>query len=82
MVVFGFRQSYLYSLAGAIIFSLFILYDTSLLMNKLVRVFFLISSVHVFICYIVHNTPLSLPIRSAVLTNGVWVVYGFFSDCV
>lgn len=37
MAVFGFQQSYLYSLAGAIIFSLYILYDTSLLMNHLVR---------------------------------------------
>ncbi len=37
MSVFGFQQSYLYSLGGAIIFSLYILYDTSQLMNHLVR---------------------------------------------
>lgn len=37
MSIFGFQQSYLYSLGGAIIFSLYILYDTSQLMNHLVR---------------------------------------------
>lgn len=35
VAIFGFRQSFLYSLLGAIIFSLYILYDTSLIIRRL-----------------------------------------------
>ena len=34
--IFGYRQTYIYSLLGATVFSLYILYDTSQLMNHLV----------------------------------------------
>ncbi|CAN0560581.1 unnamed protein product, partial [Laminaria digitata] len=37
--IFGVHQSYLYSVFGAVVFSLYILYDTSLLMNHLVSWF-------------------------------------------
>lgn len=49
MAIFGFQSSYLYSLVGAVIFSLYILYDTSQLMNHLVSVI-RVSSVLCALC--------------------------------
>ncbi|CAM9318519.1 unnamed protein product [Ectocarpus sp. 12 AP-2014] len=49
MSVFGFQQSYLYSLFGAIIFSLYILYDTSLLMNHLGYDEYIIASISLYL---------------------------------
>lgn len=40
MAIFGYRQSFVYSLCGAFLFSLYILYDTSRLMHHLVRLLF------------------------------------------
>ncbi|CAM9660851.1 unnamed protein product [Hapterophycus canaliculatus] len=49
MAVFGFQQSYLYSLVGAIIFSLYILYDTSLLMNHLGYDEYIVASISLYL---------------------------------
>ncbi|CAM9897578.1 unnamed protein product [Pylaiella littoralis] len=49
MAVFGFQQSYVYSLFGAIIFSLYILYDTSLLMNHLGYDEYIIASIRLYL---------------------------------
>eukprot|EP00903_Cladosiphon_okamuranus_P011031 g10418.t1 len=49
MAVFGFQQSYLYSLAGAVIFSLYILYDTSLLMNHLGYDEYIVASISLYL---------------------------------